>query len=129
MTAQWIIEGEPEFDMFPWDVARFGSWADKGFTKARVEDQYANRFKIHFPYEERAAGRPARMRPAYEKQKSLGAVFGLNYGWEHPLWFGGEGVDGVEDYGFDRQDWFDAVGAECLALRSGVGVIDVSNFW
>jgi dimethylglycine dehydrogenase len=128
MTAQWIIEGEPEFDMFPWDVARFGSWADKGFTKARVEDQYANRFKIHFPYEERTAGRPARMRPAYEKQKSLGAVFGLNYGWEHPLWFAGDGVEGVEDYGFDRQDWFDAVGAECHALRSGVGVIDVSNF-
>ena len=128
MTAQWIIEGEPEFDMFPWDVARFGSWADKGFTKARVEDQYANRFKIHFPYEERAAGRPARMRPVYDKQKSLGAVFGLNYGWEHPLWFAGKGVEGAEEYGFDRQDWFDAVGAECRALRSGVGVIDVSNF-
>lgn len=69
MTAQWIIEGEPEFDMFPWDIARFGSWADKGFTKARVEDQYANRFKIHFPFEERQAGRPLKMRPAYEKQK------------------------------------------------------------
>jgi dimethylglycine dehydrogenase len=128
MTAQWIIEGEPEFDMFPWDVARFGSWADKGFTKARVEDQYANRFKIHFPYEERAAGRPARMRPVYEKQKSLGAVFGLNYGWEHPLWFAGAGVEGAEAYGFDRQDWFEPVGEECRALRAGVGVIDVSNF-
>jgi len=126
MTAQWIIEGEPEFDMFPWDVARFGSWADKGFTKARVEDQYANRFKIHFPFEERAAGRPARMRPAYKKQKDMGAVFGLNYGWEHPLWFGSS--DGTEEYGFDRQDWFEPVGAECRALRDGVGVIDVSNF-
>ncbi len=128
MTAQWIIEGEPEFDMFPWDVARFGLWADKGFTKARVQDQYANRFKIHFPYEERAAGRPARMRPVYQKQKSLGAVFGLNYGWEHPLWFAGSGVEGREEYGFDRQDWFEPVGEECRALRSGVGVIDVSNF-
>tara|TARA_R110002096_G_scaffold22170_6_gene71528 strand:- start:1504 stop:3924 length:2421 start_codon:yes stop_codon:yes gene_type:complete len=128
MTAQWIIEGEPEFDMFPWDVARFGAWADKGFTKARVQDQYANRFKIHFPYEERAAGRPSRMRPTYEKQKSMGAVFGLNYGWEHPLWFAGDGVEGRENYGFDRQDWFEPVGAECRALRSGVGVIDVSNF-
>ncbi len=128
MTAQWIVEGEPEFDMFPWDVARFGHWADKGFTKARVEDQYANRFKIHMPYEERAAGRPMRMRPAYEKQKSMGAVFGLNYGWEHPLWFAGEGVDGTEEYGFDRQDWFEPVGEECRALRAGVGIIDISNF-
>ena len=55
MTAQWIIDGEPEFDMFPWDVARFGSWANKKFTKARVQDQYSNRFKIHFPNEEREA--------------------------------------------------------------------------
>jgi dimethylglycine dehydrogenase len=128
MTAQWIIDGEPEFDMFPWDVARFGAWADKGFTKARVQDQYANRFKIHFPYEEREAGRPMRMRPAYAKQKSLGAVFGLNYGWEHPLWFAGEGKEGAEDYGFDRQDWFKPVGEECRALRKDVGIIDVSNF-
>ncbi|PIB25892.1 dehydrogenase [Amylibacter kogurei] len=128
MTAQWIVEGEPEFDMFPWDVARFGAWADKGFTRARVADQYANRFKIHFPYEERTAGRPMRMRPVYEKQKSLGAVFGLNYGWEHPLWFAGEGAENGEEYGFDRQNWFEPVGEECRSLRNGVGVIDISNF-
>lgn len=128
MSAQWIIEGEPELDMFPWDVARFGHWADKGFTKARVEDQYANRFKIHFPYEEREAGRPipGRTRPIYERQKEMGAVFGLNYGWEHPLWFGSE--NGKENYGFDRQDWFEPVGKECRALRGSVGVIDISNF-
>jgi len=128
MTAQWIVEGEPEYDMFPWDLARFGHWADKGFTMARVQDQYANRFKIHFPYEERAAGRPLRKRPVYDRQKELGAVFGLNYGWEHPLWFAPEGMEAVETYGFSRQNWFDPVGAECRALRNGVGVIDVSNF-
>ena len=128
MTAQWIIEGEPELDMFPWDLARFGHWADKGFTAARVADQYANRFKIHFPYEEREAGRPVRTRPVYEKQKALGAVFGLNYGWEHPLWFAGSQQNASENYGFDRQDWFVPVGEECRALRAAVGIIDVSNF-
>jgi len=128
MSAQWIVEGEPQYDMFAWDLARFGDWAGKVFTKARVQDQYANRFKIHFPYEERAAGRPVRTRPAYEMQKAMGAVFGLNYGWEHPLWFAPEGVDPQESYGFTRQPWFDHVGAEAKALRDGVGVIDISNF-
>jgi dimethylglycine dehydrogenase len=128
MTAQWIIEGEPELDMFPWDIARFGHWADKKFTMEKVADQYAKRFAIHYPYEERDAGRQTRLRPAYEKQKSLGAVFGLNYGWEHPLWFAGEGKEGRENYGFTRQDWFEPVGEECRALRRDVGVIDVSNF-
>ena len=25
MLAQWIVEGEPELDMFPWDLARYGT--------------------------------------------------------------------------------------------------------
>ncbi|NOX74118.1 MAG: FAD-dependent oxidoreductase [Alphaproteobacteria bacterium] len=128
MSAQWIIEGESELDMFPWDMARFGLWAGKDFTKARVGDQYANRFKIHFPYEEREAGRPVRKRPVYDRQKALGAVFGLNYGWEHPLWYAPNGMQAVETYGFTRQNWFEPVRGECLALRKGVGLIDVSNF-
>ena len=128
MSAQWIIHGEPEYDMFAWDLSRFGHWANKAFTKARVGDQYANRFKIHFPYEEREVGRPMRKRPAYARQKEMGAVFGLNYGWEHPLWYAPAGTEAVETYGFTRQNWFEPVRAECLALRNGVGLIDVSNF-
>jgi dimethylglycine dehydrogenase len=122
------VEGEPELDLFPWDMARYGDWATKAFTKARVHDCYSHRFKIHFPYEERDAGRPLRTRPIYERQKSMGALFGLNYGWEHPLWFARDGVEAVDEYGFERQNWFDPVGAECAAVRAGVGVLDVSNF-
>lgn len=128
MSAQWIIEGEPEFDMFPWDLTRFGHWADEKFTKEKVADQYSKRFAIHFPFEERDAGRETRMRPIYKRQKEMGAVHGLNYGWEHPLWYAGEGVEGKENYGFTRQDWFEPVGRECKNLRENVGVVDVSNF-
>jgi len=128
MSAQWMVEGEPERDMFAWDMARYGDWADEKFTRARVIDQYAHRFKIHFPYEERDAGRPVRTRPVYGIQKDLGAVFGMSWCWEHPLWFAGKGREGSETYGFTRQPWFDAVGEECRALRAGVGVLDTSNF-
>ena len=128
MLAQWIVEGETDLDMFPWDVARYGSWADKHFAKARALDCYSHRFKIHFPLEERDAGRPVRTRPAYARQKELGAVFGLSYGWEHPLWFAGNEADAKESYGFERQDWFGPVGEECRGLRNDVGIIDVSNF-
>lgn len=125
MAAQWIAEGESAYDMFAWDVARFGDWADAAFTKARVGDQYAHRFAIHFPNEERAAGRPARKRPAYDKQKVLGAIFGLNAGWEHPLFFSHDVPDTA---GFTRQPWGDVVGAECRMLRATAGIIDISNF-
>lgn len=127
MSAQWIIEGESHYDMFAWDVARFGKWADKAFTKARVGDQYARRFAIHFPNEEREAGRPVRVRPIHELQKTLGGVFGLNYGWEHAQWFADK--PGIKDTnGFTRQNWFEPVGRECRMLREKAGVIDISNF-
>ncbi|GGX46547.1 dehydrogenase [Tateyamaria omphalii] len=124
LAAQWIVEGETKYDMFAWDMARFGAWAGKAFTKARVGDQYAHRFKIHFPGEERDAGRPVCTRPVYEVQKQLGAKFGLNYGWEHPLYFG----DVEDTAGFSRQAWFDVVGKECRMLRDRAGIIDISNF-
>ncbi|MBL4918985.1 GcvT family protein [Szabonella alba] len=128
LAAEWIVEGEPSLDMFGWDLARFGHWADKSFTKARVEDQYANRFKIHFPNEERAAGRPVRTRPAHALQKRIGAIFGLNFGWEHPLWFAAEGEPDHETYGFVRQNWWGPVGREVRMLRENAGIIDISNF-
>ncbi len=127
MAAQWIIEGETEYDMFAWDMARFDGWTTKEFTRARVQDQYAHRFAIHFPNEERSAGRPARTRPIYDRQAALGAVFGLNAGWEHPLWFADK--PGVADTnGFTRQNWWGPVGEECKKLRDHAGIIDISNF-
>ena len=127
MVADWIVEGEMRYDMFAWDMARFGDWADDAFTKARVRDVYAHRFKIHFPNEERTAGRPARTRPVYDMQKERGAVFGLNYGWEHPLWYAD--APGARDTdGFTRQNWWAPVGEECRMLRERAGIIDISNF-
>lgn len=127
MVAQWIVEGEMQYDMFPWDLARYGAWAGKAFTKAKVEEVYTHRFAIHFPNEERPAGRPVRTRPIYERQRDMGAVFGLNYGWEHPQWFA-EAPGSEDTNGFTRQNWFEPVGEECRMLRERAGIIDISNF-
>jgi dimethylglycine dehydrogenase len=127
MAAQWIIEGETQYDMFAWDLARFGHWAGKAFTKARVRDSYAHRFAIHFPNEEREAGRPVRKRPVHDMQKDMGAVMGLNYGWEHPLWFA-DSPGQRDTNGFTRQNWWGPVGDECRMLRDRAGIIDISNF-
>ena len=125
LAAEWITQGETQYDMFAWDLTRFGDWCSDAFTKERVRDQYANRFKIHFPGEERDAGRPLRKRPAFQFQKELGGVFGLNYGWEHPLYFD---FDTPDTAGFTRQDWWKSVRREALLLRQNVGIIDISNF-
>lgn len=126
--AEWIVEGEPELDMFAWDVTRFGAWATKSYSRARALDTYGSRFRIHFPNEERDAGRPIKKRPVYELQKSLGAVFGLSYGWEHPHWYATDNVIQEDEFSFERPRWFDIMGQEVQALRDSVGVIDTSNF-
>ena len=128
LAAEWMVEGEPTLDMFNWDMARFGHWADKAFVRARVQDQYRHRFKIQFPNEERSAGRPVRTRPAHAMQLAMGAVFGLNFGWEHPLWFAAGGEPTEETHGFTRQNWWAPVGREARMLRDAAGIIDISNF-
>lgn len=128
LAAEWMVEGEPSYDMFAWDLARYGAWAGKAFTKARVRDQYSHRFKIHFPNEERAAGRPVRVRPVHAMQTALGGVFGLNFGWEHPLWFAAGDEPREETAGFTRQNWWAPVGREVRMLRENAGVIDISNY-
>ncbi|MEJ2176970.1 MAG: FAD-dependent oxidoreductase, partial [Gammaproteobacteria bacterium] len=99
--AQWIVEGEPELDMFPWDVTRFGDWATKDYAKARALDTYSTRFSIHFPNEERSAGRPLKKRPVYDMQKGMGAVFGFSFGYEHPHWYAPEGVLQEDEFTFE----------------------------
>jgi dimethylglycine dehydrogenase len=60
-------------------------------------------------------------------QKRMGAVMGLNYGWEHPLWFA-DASDVTDTNGFTRQNWWGTVGEECRMLRDRAGIIDISNF-
>ena len=58
VLAEWIIQGEPEMDIFCWDVARFGDWADKSYTQQRTRYFYENRSEKIFPYQEFEVGRP-----------------------------------------------------------------------
>ena len=126
--AQWIVEGEPELDMFPWDVTRYGHWADANYAKAKALETYGTRFSIHFPNEERPAGRPIKKRPVYDLQKSMGAVFGFSFGYEHPHWYAPEGVLQEDEFTFERPRWFEVMGQETAAVRHAVGVVDTSNF-
>ena len=128
LAAEWMVEGEPTLDMFGWDMARFGHWAGKAFTKARVQDQYAHRFKIHFPNEERMAGRPVRTRPIYEMQKAMGAKSSASTSAGSIRYGSPPRVSRRRDLGFVRQNWWAPVGREVKMLREQAGIIDISNF-
>jgi len=126
--ADWIVEGAPERDLSALDNARFGPYASKKYTYAKVIENYSHRFAIHYPGEERPAGRPLATTPMYENYLSMGAVMGFTYGYERPLWFAPEGVSAKDELSFQRPNWFEHVGNECKVLRQKVGLLDLSIY-
>ena len=124
--ANWIINGDPGFDVWAMDVSRFGEYATMQFTNARVRENYARRFSIRYPNEELQAARPLLTTPIYHKQKQAGAQFGAAFGLEIPLWYAPNGVSDV--FSWRRSTDFDHVGDETRAVRDSVGLGDISGF-
>jgi dimethylglycine dehydrogenase len=125
-AAEWVAEGQPSDNMWEVDVSRFGPYAGTGYTARRACEVYGREYDIHYPEEERPAGRPLKSSPLYDRLQARGAVFGARFGWERPLWFAKPGTADV--YSFRRGNWHDAVGAECRAVRGAVGVLDQTSF-
>jgi glycine cleavage system aminomethyltransferase T/glycine/D-amino acid oxidase-like deaminating enzyme len=130
--ASWIVEGEPELDLWKMDIRRFGAhYRSQAFTLARTTEVYQTYYDIHYPNEERQAGRPLRLSPTYETLAELGAAFGEKSGWERPNWFVSNAPDGDESLrprGWAGMHWSPAIGAEALATRRAAGLFDETSF-
>ena len=126
--ANWMVHGDPGFDVWAMDVARFGDWASNAYTNAKVRENYSRRFRIRFPNEELPAARPLRTTPVYDRLKANGAVFGVAYGLEHALWFAPPPTDPSEEVTYRRSNAHGPVGNECRAVRNAVGLLEISTF-
>ena len=126
--ANWMVNGDPQDDIWGMDVARYGDWATLAYTNAKVRENYSRRFRITFPNEELAAGRPLHTTPIYDRLSEHNAVWGAGFGLEHPLWFQKPGADPVEDVTFHRSNAFPLVAEESRAVRERVGLSEASNF-
>ncbi len=126
--AEWIIDGEPTIDMLGVEPRRYGDYATKSYLKEKNEEAYRNVFVIHYPDEERAAARPLRTAPCYERLKNLGAVFGQKFGWERANFFAVDGMEQKDDWSFRRSKWFKAVEKECKNVKENVGLLDMTAF-
>ncbi len=124
--SNWIVDGDPGFDVWGMDIARFGDWATLSFTNEKVRENYSRRFRIRFPNEELPAARPLRTNALYDTHLKLGAQMGASFGLEVPLWYAPSGVEDI--FSWRRSTDHDHVGAECKAVRDGVGIIDISGF-
>ena len=137
--ASWIAEGEPELDLWKMDIRRFGAaYRSRAYTLARSIENYATYYDIHYPNEERQAGRPLRTSPTYDDLAALGAAFGEKSGWERPHWFepnaddprfgGRAALEALRPRGWAGEHWSPAIAAEALATRQAAGLFDETSF-
>ncbi len=125
--AEWMVEGEPEEDIFGMDVARFGAFAEnREYIRQMTGQFYSRRFVMTYPNEQLWAGRPLRMAPAYDAMTAAGAYWGVSYGLEVPIYFGPPGFEEIPT--LRRSNAFDIVGEECRRVREGVGILDIAGF-
>ncbi|MEQ1950314.1 FAD-dependent oxidoreductase [Mesorhizobium sp. CN2-181] len=124
--SNWMIHGDPGFDIFAMDVARYGDWASMRYTNAKVRENYSRRFSIRFPNEELPAGRPLRTTPIYDLLAARGAQFGVAFGLEVPLWYAPQGAK--DEFSWRRSSDFTHVAKEVTTVRERVGLGEISSY-
>ena len=129
VLAEWILEGEPPFDLWSADIRRFTRHhGDDSLNKVRALEGQARHYQMNWPFHETLAGRPLRRSPFYSRLAQNGACFGSKSGWERANWFAPSGVEPKDTHSFDRQNWFPYAAVEHKACREAVALFDQSSF-
>ena len=127
--AQWMNDREPPFDLWEVDIRRAQPFQkNRTYLKERVTETLGLLYADHFPYRQMATARGVRRTPLHEHLKARGAVFGEVAGWERANWYANPGQEQEYRYSWQRQNWFENQKAEHLAIRNGVGFIDMTSF-
>ena len=130
--AGWIVNGEPEYDLWKMDIRRFGAqYRSRDYTLARAHETYATYYDIHYPYEERQSARPLLMSPTYSRLAELGCAFGEKSGWERPNWFESNAPAGdasLRPRGWAGKHWSPAIEVEHRATREAAALFDETSF-
>jgi dimethylglycine dehydrogenase len=124
--AQWMVHGQAEINMREFDPRRFGNWATKDYTTEVSIADYHHMYYCYKPAEQHLVGRGLRKSAIHDKLAAAGAQFSQIFGWERARWYDKSGKG--EAFSFKRSNWWDAVKAECQAVRERVGLMDLSTF-
>ena len=126
--AQWMVHGQTEINVRAMDPRRFGDHTGPKsvFAIAKATDEYHEMYQVRLPGEFRAAGRPQKTNPIYDRLDRLGAQWQEVYGWERPQYYSPNGAG--ERHSFRRSNAFDPVGDEVRGVRERVGIADITAF-
>ena len=127
--AHWMDTGERPFDLGDVDIARAQPFQkNRRYLSERATEALGLLYADHFPYRQKATARGLRRTPFHSHLAARGAVFGELAGWERANWYAREGQEKKYQYSWKRQNFFGNVRDELMAVRTGIGLYDMSSF-
>ncbi len=129
VLADWIIDGHPPMDLSAVDIRRaFPFQSDPAYLNERISESLGLLYAMHWPFRQYESARDVRKSPLHDRFAAAGAVFGETAGWERPNWFADGGEKPEYEYSWGKQNWIDAAGRDCHAVRNAVGLFDQTSF-
>ena len=138
LVAEWMTYGYPHLcDPHSSDISRFYPHErTEHHIRARCAEHFNKTYGIVHPREQWASERGMRRSPFYAREEALGAVFFDARGWERPQWYESNaallerypGRCEPRPHEWDARWWSPITNAEHLAMRDGVGMVDLTAF-
>jgi dimethylglycine dehydrogenase len=131
VLAEWVTEGQTEWDMWSCDPRRFTDYTDPQYCLEKGKEVYGHEYAMHFPWHRWPAAPERKLSPNHDRLKALGAQFGAYAGWERANWFAkpGDDISEASTQTWARSGpWEPRIRAECESVRDGVGVLDLAGF-
>ena len=127
--AAWMDTGEKPFDLGDVDIGRMQPFqGNKHYLFERSKETLGLLYADHFPFRQKATARGIRRTPFHQHLLNNGAIMGELSGWERANWFANVGQTPEYEYSWKRQNFFGNVAAELEAVRTNVGMYDMSSF-
>ncbi|WP_390911410.1 FAD-dependent oxidoreductase [Pseudosulfitobacter sp. SM2401] len=127
--AAWMDTGEKPFDLGDVDISRMQPFqGNKRYLEERSKETLGLLYADHFPFRQKDTARGVRRTPFHNQLLDRGAVMGELAGWERANWFAREAQEPKYEYSWSRQNFFDNVREEHMAVRQNVGMYDMSSF-
>ena len=131
VLAEWITEGQTEWDMWSCDPRRYTDYTDPDYCVQKGMETYGHEYAMHFPWHAWPAGRDKKLSGAHDAVKSLGGVMGAYNGWERANWFAqpGDDLSDATTQTWNRAGpWENRIREECEAVRDAAGLLDLPGF-
>ena len=129
VTAEWMINGEMNEDIFSLDISRFESFhSQTKFITDRVTESLGNLYAMHWPYKQHTTSRNQKLLPYHDNLKARGACFGQSGQYERPMWYSLNGKDSVYEYSYGFQNWYESAEHETVNARKNVALFELTPF-